>query len=80
MAIRKYGFEENKEDNCIYAKFKNAKYIFLVLYVDEMLLASGDKNLPQETKKFLSSNFDMKDIGESSYVLGIEIHRDKTEI
>jgi hypothetical protein len=45
-----------------------------------MLLASGDKNLPQETKKFLSSNFDMKDIGESSYVLGIEIHRDKTEI
>jgi hypothetical protein len=45
-----------------------------------MLLASGDKNLLQVTKKFLSSNFNMKDIGESSYVLGIEIHRDKTEI
>jgi hypothetical protein len=37
--IRKYGFEENKEDNCIYAKFKNGKYIFLILYVDDILLA-----------------------------------------
>ena len=30
-----------------------------------------------ETKKFLSSNFDMKDLGEASFVLGIEIHRDR---
>ncbi|RVW41386.1 Retrovirus-related Pol polyprotein from transposon TNT 1-94 [Vitis vinifera] len=29
-----------------------------------------------ETKQFLSKNFDMKDLGEASYVIGIEIHRD----
>jgi hypothetical protein len=28
-------------------------------------------------KKFLSSNFDMKDLGEASFILGIEIHRDR---
>jgi hypothetical protein len=49
---------------------------FLVLYVDDILLASGDKNLLAETKKFLSSNFDMKDMGETSYILEIEIHKD----
>jgi hypothetical protein len=32
-----------------------------------------------ETKNFLSSNFDIKDLGEASYVLGIEIHRDRTK-
>jgi hypothetical protein len=32
-----------------------------------------------ETKGFLSSNFDMKDLGEASYVLDIEIHRDRTK-
>jgi hypothetical protein len=37
-----------------------------------ILLASGDKNLLAETKKFLTLNFDMKDIGEVSYVLGIK--------
>jgi len=75
--IKKFGFKANVEDNCIYAKFKNGKYIFLVLYVDDILLASNDISLLLETKKFLSSNFDMKDLGEASYVLGIEIHRDR---
>ena len=75
--IRKFGFKENEEDNCIYAKFKNGIFIFLILYVDDILLASSDVNLLLETKKFLSSNFDMKDLGEASFVLGIEIHRDR---
>jgi hypothetical protein len=75
--IRKFGFKENEEDNCIYAKFKNGKFIFLVLYVDDILLASSDVHVLLETKGFLSSHFDMKDQGEASYVLGIEIHRDR---
>jgi hypothetical protein len=73
-AIRKFGFKENMEDNCIYAKFKNEKFVFLVLYVDDILLASSDVYLLLETKRFLSSHFDMKDLDEASYVLGIEIH------
>ena len=65
------------EDNCVYTKFKNEKFIFLILYVDDILLASNDINLLLETKKFLSSNFDMKDLSEALFVLGIEIHRDR---
>ena len=72
--IREFGFEENKRDNCIYIKFKGSKFIFLILYVDDILLASSDKNLLLETKRFLASKFEMKDIGEAAYVLGIEIH------
>jgi hypothetical protein len=75
--IKDFGFKENIEDNCVYAKFKNGKCIFLILYVDGILLASSDINLLIETKKFLSSNFDMKDLGEASFILGIEIHRDR---
>jgi hypothetical protein len=75
--IRKFGFKKNEEDNCIYTKFKNEKFIFLVLYMDDILLASSDIHLLLETKGFLSSHFDMKDLGEASYVLGIEIHRDR---
>jgi hypothetical protein len=66
------GFKENIEDNCVYAKFKNGKFIFLVLYVDDILLASSDVSLLLETKKF-----DMKDLGEALFVLGIEIHQDR---
>jgi hypothetical protein len=45
--------------------------------VDDILLASSDISLLLETKRFLSSNFDMKDLGEASFVLGIKIHRDR---
>jgi hypothetical protein len=72
--IKKFGFIENQVDNCIYVKIKGSMFIILVLYVDDILLACSDKNLLHETKGFLSSNFDMKDLGDTSYVLGIEIH------
>ena len=76
QTIKNFGFKDNVEDNCVYAKFKNGKFIFLVLYVNDILLASSDVSLLLETKKFLSSKFDMKDLGEASFALGIEIHRE----
>jgi ATP-binding cassette subfamily B (MDR/TAP) protein 1 len=75
--LRKFGFKENEEDNCVYAKFETGKFIFLILRVDDILLASSDVNLLLEMKKFLSSNSDMKDLGEASFVFGIEILRDR---
>jgi hypothetical protein len=75
--IRSFGFKENEEDSYIYAKFRSGKFIFLILYVDDILLASSDVSLLLENKMFLSSNFDTKDLGEASFVLGIEIHRDR---
>jgi hypothetical protein len=45
-----------------------------ILYVDNILLASSDVSLLLETKIFLSSNFDVKDLGEASFVIGIKIH------
>jgi hypothetical protein len=74
--IRSFGFKEN-EDNCIYAKFGSGKFIFLILYMNDILLTSSDVSLLLETKRFLSSNFDMKDLDEASFVVGIEIHRDR---
>jgi len=62
---------ENDADRCIYIKSKGGKLIILVLYVDDILLGCNDKNMLHETKNFLSSYFDMKDLGEASYVLAL---------
>ncbi|CAH9090786.1 unnamed protein product [Cuscuta epithymum] len=56
-----------------------SKFIILVLYVDDILLASSDLDLLHETKRLLFGHFDMKDLGEASYVIGIEIHRDRVK-
>jgi hypothetical protein len=59
-------------------KFSGSKFIFFILYVDDILLASSDLGILLETKKFLSKNFEMKDIDEATYVIEIEIFRDRS--
>ena len=65
-------------DQCIYHKVSGSKICFLVLYVDDILLVTNDKGLLHEVKQFLSKNFDMKDMSEASYVIGIKIHRKRS--
>ena len=49
------------------------------MYVDDILLATNDLGLLSETKRFLYNNFEMKDMGEAYYVIGIEIFRDRSQ-
>ena len=63
--ITSFGFKENIVDRCIYLKVSGSKFIFLILYIDDILLATNDLGLLSETKKFLSNNFEMNDIGEA---------------
>ena len=72
------GFEMNMVDDCIYHKFSRSKHIYLVLYVDDIMLATNDIGMLHETKRFLSKKFEMKDLGDVSFVLGIQIHRDRS--
>lgn len=76
--VTDFGFEENKLDECIYCKVCGSSLIFLILYVDVILLVSNSVALLKSTKDFLQKNFDMKDMGEAHYVLGIEIERDRS--
>ena len=69
----------NVIDNCVYYKFNGSKFIFLVLYVDDILVATNDMCLLYETMKFLSKNFEMKDLNKFSFVLGIQIHQDHSQ-
>ena len=69
------GFEMNMVDD---HKFSGSKHIYLVLYVDDILLATKDIGMLHETKRFLSKKFEMKDLGDASFVLGIHIHLDRS--
>ena len=77
--ISSFGFVINPADECIYLKYSGSKYIFLVLYVDDILLATNDLNLLRNTKNFLSNTFEMKDLGNAPLVLGIQIYRDRSK-
>ena len=50
--------------------------IFLILYVDDILLIGNDVGALSTIKIWLANYFDMKDLGEASYILGIKFLRD----
>ena len=62
----------------MYHKFNGSKHIFLVLYVDDILLAKNDMGILHDTKSFLSKHFEMNNLSDASFVLGIEIHWDRS--
>ena len=70
----------NTVDDCIYHKFSGSKHIYLVLYVDDILLATNDIGMLHETKRFLSKKFEMKDLDDASFMLGIQIHCDHSRV
>jgi len=60
-----------------YNKLPRGEYIYLLLYVDDMLIASKSRSAIDKLKKDLSFEFEMKDLGEAKKVLGMEIERDR---
>ena len=47
--------------------------MFLVLYVDDILLIGNDVRAMSSLKVWLSSQFDMKDFGKANFILGIKL-------
>jgi len=76
--IQGLGFTRSKVDHCMCFKLIGDRVIYLVLYVDDMLLVGNDKEIIQDLKTQLSK-FDMKDSGATNYILGMEIKRDRAK-
>ncbi|KAJ9539066.1 hypothetical protein OSB04_031799 [Centaurea solstitialis] len=75
VRIKEFGFAKSEFEPCVYTKFSGSVVTFLVLYVDDNLLIGNDIPTLQSVKTWLSKCFQMKDLGEASYILGIKIYR-----
>jgi hypothetical protein len=62
------GFTRSKENHCVYFKLIG-DLVYLVFYVDDMLLIGNNKEIIQDVKTQLSSKFDMKDHGATIFFL-----------
>ena len=60
----------------VYKCIKEGKVVFLVLYVDDIPLIGNDVWNLSSAKLWLLQYFDMKDLGEANYVLGIYLFTD----
>ncbi|KAE8684070.1 hypothetical protein F3Y22_tig00111154pilonHSYRG00007 [Hibiscus syriacus] len=74
----KIGYNRCEYDCCVYVKsLDDGSFIFLLLYVDDMLIAAKNMDDVIGLKTLLSQEFDMKDLGAAKKILGMEICRDR---
>jgi hypothetical protein len=70
------GFVVNEADSCVYYRYGGGKGVILCLFVDDILIFGSSPKVIEEVKKFLSSNFEMKDLRESDVILNIKLLRE----
>ena len=77
QAIKSFHFEQNFDEPCVYKRHQDKVVMFLVLYVDDIQLIGNDVGVMSLVKVWLSSQFGMKDLDETNFILGIKLWRDR---
>ncbi|KAL1212252.1 Retrovirus-related Pol polyprotein from transposon TNT 1-94 [Cardamine amara subsp. amara] len=73
-------FISSEHDPCVYVKeVSHDEFVYLLIYVDDMLLAAKSMVEINKLKEALSLEFEMKDMGPASRILGIDITRNREE-
>lgn len=67
MFMTKQGFSKSYYDTCLYYHESDIKdVIYLLLYVDDMLIISKERSKVNLVKEMLNSEFEMKDLGTAT--------------
>jgi hypothetical protein len=74
------GFVRSKGDHYVYSRKVGNHFIYVVLYVNDMLLVGNNMNVIKEVKSQLSCKFDMKDLSATIFILGMEIKTNHTNM
>ncbi|GKB26457.1 ribonuclease H-like domain-containing protein [Tanacetum coccineum] len=79
-ALIEHGFEQRKFDYSLYVKKKGTMFVSLFVNVYDIFITGNNEVEIKSFKKFLSSKFLIKDLGELKYFLGIEVLKNDKDL
>jgi hypothetical protein len=69
------GYRQTNADHTVFFRRHGVHITMLAVYVDDMIITGDDEGEIASLKKRLSKEFEVKDLGQLRYFLGIEIAR-----
>lgn len=73
-----HDFLMSQYDSCVYFKqLLDGSFMYLLIYVDDMLIVGKDMYKINKIKAQLSGEFEIKDLGAAKKILGIEIRKNR---
>ena len=70
-----HGFTQSMSDYSVFTKLHKGSILILLIYVDDILIASNNIEAVNTFKIFLDAKFKLKDLGTLKYFLGLEVAR-----
>jgi len=78
LTLQQWGFQNVVSDISLFYLLNFKLTVFILVYVDDILVISNDSNFLKEFTSKLNSMFALKDLGSLYYFLGIEVRRDNS--
>ncbi|KAM1346354.1 hypothetical protein ACFX13_036411 [Malus domestica] len=79
-SMRAFGYRQSNSDHTLFLKRQNGKLTALIVYVDDMVVTGNDPEERAALQRYLSTEFEMNDLGSLKYFLGIEVSRSSSGI
>ncbi|KAG9442724.1 hypothetical protein H6P81_018578 [Aristolochia fimbriata] len=71
--IVKFGYTQSSHDSALFIRQFSSGTVLLLLYIDDMMITGDDIQGISDLKRYLSSCFEMKELGQLRYFLGLEV-------
>ena len=78
--MKSIGYKQSNSDHTLFLKHNKEQIITLIVYVDDMIVTRKDFEERKTLQEHLAHEFEMKDLGELKYFLGIKVSRSKKSI
>jgi hypothetical protein len=78
--IKSLGFKQCVADNCLFVRRSGGNIYLISLYVDDILVAGSDLDEVKRIKRQFTEHYEMKDLGELNYYLGMKVTRSREHI
>lgn len=79
-ALIDFGFVQSKADYTLFTRTTKDSFTALLVYVDDIIVASDNSDEVSKFIKLLNDRFQLKDLGKLKYFLGLEIARNELGI
>ncbi|KZV54184.1 hypothetical protein F511_36903 [Dorcoceras hygrometricum] len=74
-SLQAFGFVSSKADPSLFIKSSSTSVIYLLVYVDDIIVTGSDSSQILAMIQHLNAQFSLKVLGDISYFLGIEVSR-----
>jgi hypothetical protein len=73
--MKTVGYTQSNSDHTLLLNHNEKQITALIVYVDDMIVTRNELAERKRLQQHLTHDFEMKDLGELKYFLGIEVSR-----